>query len=265
LTVAAVIRRFVYGVLTRAPVGVVGRARRNALLAPILEGVQAVIGAPLYGHAVPVARGAGAGLLLVAERRSLAWLSGRVEPEVQEVLVEHLPPGATFVDVGASVGFFSLLAGRLVGPEGRVVAFEPQPAAVASIRRNVRLNSFDMVEVLEAIVSSRTAQAALVGIGKATAHVARGGDRHGLTVRATTLDDHFGGRLSPPVVVKIDVEGHERDVLTGMRRLLQRSSPVLLVETHGTTDAVRADLARHGYETTFLGARHLLCAPAEGP
>jgi FkbM family methyltransferase len=116
-----------------------------------------------------------------------------------------------------------------------------------------------MVEVVETAVSSRTGQAALHGIGSATARVADHDDRPAIRVRATTLDDHLGEHARAPVVVKIDVEGHEREVLAGMGRLLETCSPVLVVETHGTADGVRADLDRRGYTATSLGASHLLC------
>lgn len=240
-----------------------GRARTASRVAPLLEAVQSVVGAPLYGHVFPVARGPGAGLILVAERRSLAWLSGRVEPEVQGVLVEQVRPGATFVDVGASIGFFTLLAGRLVGPGGSVVAFEPQRDAASSLRRNAALNGFAMVEVVETAVGAQTGEASLRGLGKATAYIVDDGEWDGgtLRVKTTTLDDHFTEPVRAPVMVKIDVEGHEREVLRGMTRLLEEASPLLVVETHGTADDVRADLARHRYETTPLGRSHLLCTP----
>jgi FkbM family methyltransferase len=226
-----------------------------------LEATQAVAGAPLYGHAFPVAHGPAAGLTIVAERRSLAWLSGRVEPEVQAALVQHLRAGATFVDVGASIGFFTLLAARLVGPEGFVVAFEPQSAAVSSIRRNVVLNGFFTVKIVEAAVSAKTGQAGLRAVGKATAHLVPNA-RDAAPVEVTTLDDHFAQQPRGPVVVKIDVEGHEREVLAGMTRLLGESSPVLIVETHGTAEEIRAHLAGHGYATSSLGRSHVFCVPS---
>ena len=230
-------------------------------MAPLLEAVQSFVGAPLYGHAFPVARGPGAGLMIVAERRSLAWLSGRVEPEVQGVLAERVRPGATFVDVGASIGFFTLLACRLVGPAGSVVAFEPQRKAASSLRRNAALNGFAMVEVVEAAVSARTGEASLRGLGKATAHIVDDDEGEVQRVKTTTLDDRLTEPLRAPVIVKIDVEGHERDVLRGMTRLLEEVSPLLVVETHGTADDVRTDLAHRHYATTPLGRSHLLCTP----
>ena len=262
LTISANARRLVYRALTRAPAGAVGRARASARLGPVFEAVQAVAGAPLYGHAFPVAAGPGAGLMIVAERRALAWLSGHVETEVQAALVEHLRPGSTFVDVGASVGFFTLLAGRIVGPGGSVIAFEPQPGAACSARQNATLNGLSMVQVIEAAVGGRTGNAALHGVGKATAYVLPDGDRNTLRVETTTLDDHFAASPRVPTLVKIDVEGHEREVVAGMTRLLADSSPVLVVETHGTTEELRSDLAQRRYTTTSLGRTHLLCAPA---
>jgi len=141
------------------------------------------------------------------------------------------------------------------------VAFEPQPDAASSLRRNAQLNGFSMVEVVEAALSSWTGKGALAGIGKATAHIIDGRERDPLSVEVTTLDESLGGRSEPPVVVKTDLEGKERDVLAGMAMLLESHSPILVVETHGTVAEVRADLACLGYTTTALGASHLLGVP----
>jgi FkbM family methyltransferase len=261
MSAGAIGRRLMYRALIQVPGGAVGRARTAGKLAPLLEAAQAAAGAALYGHDFPVAHGPAAGLTIVAERRSLAWLSGRVEREVQAALVQHLRPGATFVDVGASIGFFTLLAARLVGPNGFVVAFEPQAAAVSSIRRNSLLNGFSTVKIVGAAVSAKAGQAGLRSVGKATAHLVPAA-RDAARVDVTTLDDHFVQRPRGSVVVKIDVEGHEREVLAGMTRLLGESSPVLIVETHGTADGIRADLAGHGYATSSLGRSHVLSVPS---
>src|SRR5260370_37638450 len=56
------------------------------------------------------------------------------EPQVQKALMDHLRPGMTFYDVGANIGVFSLMAARLVGPEGRVISFEADPEIAARLR-----------------------------------------------------------------------------------------------------------------------------------
>lgn len=257
--------RLAYRLVARAPAGAVGRARTSRHLAPLLERGLAAVGVPLYGTVVPIAHGPAAGLRLVAERRSLVWISGAVEPEVQEVLVRYLRTSGTFLDVGSSIGFFTLLAARIVGAEGAVVAFEPQPAAASSLRRNAALNGFETVTVVEAAVSSVPGHVVLEGVGKATARVVDGG-ADGMRVDCTSLDAYLADRSDlVPELVKIDVEGHEADVLAGMQESLLAHSPALVIEWHGEAAPVVAALARAGYTVSALGsgtsAGHLLARP----
>ena len=68
---------------------------------------------------------------------AVAFATGMAERPLQSALQRELRPGATFFDIGANVGFVTLIAARLVGPSGRVVAFEPVPENVAAIRENL--------------------------------------------------------------------------------------------------------------------------------
>ena len=79
---------------------------------------------------------------------------GTLEPPVQEALRRLIAPGAVFYDVGANVGFFTILGARLVGPAGRVVAFEPVPACARAVGRNIELNGFAHAEIREAAVGA---------------------------------------------------------------------------------------------------------------
>src|SRR5215813_2618674 len=86
---------------------------------------------------VTIRAGIGRGLRMDLSRASAWYAPGTNELPVQEVLAKWLSPGGVFYDVGANAGFFSLIASRLVGERGRVVAFEPSPAVAASLKRNV--------------------------------------------------------------------------------------------------------------------------------
>lgn len=271
-----VLERLAYRLVTRAPASTVGRARTAGRLAPLLELGFVAVGSPLFGTVVPIAGGPGAGLQLLAQRRSLVWISGRVEADVQVALTRFLKPGGTFVDAGASIGFFTLLAARLVGQAGTVVAFEPQPEAAEAVRRNVELNGFEGVTVVEAALSSRAGDALLSGVGSATARLVEG-DHGSAAVRVarTSLDVFLGehGDVAPDLV-KIDVEGHEADVLDGMRSTLATQRPVLLIEGHGDLGDVLARLEAARYAVSVLGSElppseapwsaHLLALPEEG-
>ena len=243
-------------IVTRAPAGAVGRARVAGRIAPLLESAFAAVGSPLNGRVVEIADGPARGLRIVGERRSLAWLSGRVEPEVQSVLERELIPGGVFVDAGASVGFFTLLAARIVGSGGRVVAFEPQPAAAAAIRANADLNSFSQVLVVEAALSDGGGTAVLEGLGTATAHVAtRAGSRRGLQVDRVSLDGFLEAHADlAPDLVKIDVEGHEASVLGGMAATLAEHGPTLVIELHGSPHPIVELLEATGYAVSVVGS-----------
>ena len=242
--------RLSYNLVARAPGGVVGRAR-TARVAPLLEACYAALGTPLYGSVVRVAHGPAAGIRLVGERRSLAWISGRTESDVQHALVAHLPSGGVFVDVGASIGFLSLLAARIVGPGGTVVAFEPQPEAARSIERNAALNGF-RVDVHQMAVSSRSGDVVLGDVGKATAHVVPRGE--GLHVPCTSLDSYLAEHEIEPDLIKIYVEGHEDDVLRGMRAVLERRRSAVIVECHDDAGGIVGQFEEAGYLVAVLGA-----------
>ncbi len=79
------------------------------------------------GQDAVILRGAGQGLRFNVAGSHSAFILGNHEPEVQELLESVLRPGMTYYDVGANVGFFAIIAARLVGPSGHVVCFEPLP------------------------------------------------------------------------------------------------------------------------------------------
>jgi FkbM family methyltransferase len=148
---------------------------------------------------------------------------GRVERQLFE---RSIVPGTTVVDVGANQGCFTLLFSRLVGPAGGVVALEPEPAVCDALERNCTLNSASNVTCLRVAAGAERAQGALH-----CARFNRGDNR--LTASATArsllveivpldllLDD---AEIS---FVKIDVQGHELHVATGMQRILERNAGI---------------------------------------
>jgi len=198
-----------------------------------------------------IARGAGRGLRFNAQGGIAGYAVGVAEPEVQEALQRLVRPGDVVYDVGASIGFITVICARLVGPAGRVVAFEPSRRALERLRRNVALNDFANVTVVDAAVGDRVGELRMHDTaGLVWGSVAEDG---GVAVRSTTLDAEIAGGLVPPRVVKIDIEGFEVHALAGMARTLADHRPVVLCETHGTGEEVRAVLAGHGYDVRALG------------
>jgi FkbM family methyltransferase len=138
------------------------------------------------------------------------------------------------LDIGANVGFFSLLAARHVGVDGRVIAFEPMPETRARLRRNVTLNGVSNVEVRTVAVTDQPGDvqfflgpdehsgiASLRPLGAKSAGAQK--------VFGTTLDSILP-EGTPVHLIKLDVEGAEAKALRGMQRILEEFHPHLLVE-----------------------------------
>ena len=150
------------------------------------------------------------------------WLTGRWEPVITEFFRRTLAPGDTFVDVGANIGYYSLLASRLVTQTGRVYAIEASPTILRLLQGNITLNRATNVEVIHAIAADREGErefwlAPESNIGHSTSveMLARtegmrpeGRVRCGTLTSIVPADQLLNARL-----IKIDVEGGERAVL----------------------------------------------------
>jgi FkbM family methyltransferase len=212
---------------------------------------------------IAVAHGPGRGLLLgptgigSGHVQAYGLVRGLLEPAVQEALRREVAPGAVVWDVGANLGFFTLLAARLGAR--RVEAFEPVAANAAAVRANAALNGLeDVVRVHEAAMGDVAGWAALHVVEDASwSHLADRGD-HAQTSSTVDVEVVTGdgvvatGRAEAPAVVKVDVEGSELAVLRGLRDVLAAASPVLVVETHETNAELAALLGGLGYAVENL-------------
>jgi FkbM family methyltransferase len=145
----------------------------------------------------------------------------------------------TFVDVGANVGAYSLFATQIPSVE-RWIAFEANPHAAAELRANIALNNLH-IEVREEAVSNKSGSLAFGLVSNyagtnavkstAIAHPARGAFRDEITVPAVALDSILP--LQAPFCLKIDVEGHEPQVIAGAGRFLQSPCVVQIEEYNG--------------------------------
>jgi FkbM family methyltransferase len=190
----------------------------------------------VQGKDLRISAGAGRGLRFNSAHSNPAYTIGTNEMPVQHALVEHLRPGDTFYDIGANVGFFTMLAAHLVGDAGEVIAFEPVPKNAAAIRHNQHLNGFRNITILEQAVANTCGTAQLqvthVSGGATLTEAGQVQDiEYLLQVPVTTVDaclrDH---KYSAPNVIKIDVEGAELSVLLGMSYTIHCYRPVVIFE-----------------------------------
>jgi FkbM family methyltransferase len=195
-------------------------------------------------------------------------VTGTYEPEVSATVRSLLRPGATFVDAGANIGWFSLLAAGLVGPGGRVVAVEPNPLNCDLARRSAEASGFANIEVFTVALSDRTRTVALETDGSNGRVVPIDGPppqpvRASFVVAAHPLDLLLNEAGVQHVdVVKLDVEGAEPLVLAGAPEMLARDRPALVSEFYplaldsspwGGADAYLAQLRQLGYRLSAIG------------
>lgn len=207
------------------------------------------------GRRATVRTGPGRGLRIGREQASADYRLGANELPVQEAVVASVSEGDVFYDIGSNVGFFALVAARLVGTSGQAYAFEPLPANLQQIAANSSANRIDNLTIIPYAVGDRAGAATLyldAHPGGATLSVddsSRVGGQ--MEVEVACIDDLVAsGRCRPPDVVKIDVEGLEPAVLRGMERTLSEHQPVVICELDAET--------REGVEAKVLEVTALL-------
>jgi FkbM family methyltransferase len=201
-----------------------------------------------------IQRGPARGLMIDAAGAHPGYALGTSEPLLQQALVDMLAPGDVYYDLGANVGFFTLLAARLVGPTGAVVAFEPDPHNARTLRANVARNGLGHVTVVEQGVADTSGTLRFNVQDSTMSRLAEEGE-DGIEVPVTTLDDFLaGGAVRRPTLVKLDIEGAEVGALRGATQLLADDAPEIICEVHGTEAEVREILAAAGYSLRLLEA-----------
>jgi FkbM family methyltransferase len=182
-------------------------------------------------------------------------------------LRSFVSPGSTVIDVGANIGFFTLKFGRWVGPRGRVVAIEPERRNLASLRR--RVGRARLEEVVECVHAAAVDHPGEVTLAVDRAHP--GGHRlaeNGEPVPAVTIDELTADDARRVSLVKIDVQGAEKLVLDGARRVIDKHRPAIFVElddaalaAFGSSGAELLEtLQSHGYTGYTLTRRGIRTA-----
>jgi FkbM family methyltransferase len=205
------------------------------------------------------------------------YVFGTHEPGVVSGLEELVQPGWTAIDVGANIGYFTLLLANRVGPLGKVIAFEPLAENFNILQENIKLNSHRNVVAENLALMSRTERIELRSATPgaitwvASVRVDQNSAVESQSVEATSLDEyvHKNG-IAKIDFLKIDVEGAEASVLAGARSVLDRDKPILLIELH-ELDRFKdkhpaiLKLRDHNYQIRSLGMRewqeHVIAEP----
>ena len=174
-------------------------------------------------------------------------------------LRDYLRPGDHFLDVGANIGLYALLAARLVGPTGRVEALEPDPLVGRRLQDNLARNPGAPVQVHAVAAGSAEGTARFVTQRGTSNHLARSDDDPGnvIEVRTVTLDAEFSHCQF--AAAKMDIEGAEPLALAGAERMLaSHNPPVWLLELNG-------QLRSYGFTEQGLAKRCTASNPCDDP
>ena len=202
------------------------------------------------------------------------FLTGDYEAGTTRVVEGLLNEGCTFVDLGAHIGYYTLLAAKLVGKTGRVYSFEPDPGNFVLLFKNVTVNDYTdrVIPVQKAIVghgerdkrlyfhSTRTSSSSL--------YTLEGGRPESIAVEAVSLDEFFASIGWPKVdVVKMDIEGAEKEALEGMHDLVSRNPRLRLIVDYNELTISAAGVTAEEFIATLksLGFVNLSFCGAEGP
>jgi FkbM family methyltransferase len=189
---------------------------------------------------------------------STKYIRGTYEAGDVQVFRETVREGSVVYDVGAHMGYYSVLASDLVGPSGSVVAFEPLPLNLRHLRRHLKVNGCGNVTVVDACVGERSGESGFQpGAGSGRGHMADDGP---MLVPMVSLDAFSAeGDVPAPACIKIDVEGAEYSVLKGAESVIDTARPTILLSIHG--NEVRRQcidfLVKHGYRLQPMGDRRL--------
>lgn len=187
------------------------------------------------------------------------WL-GSFELKKQRVFIEHVKEGMVIFDVGAHVGYYSLLASQLVGEKGYIVAFEPLPRNLYYFKKHIDINSIRNIRIIDAAILDACGEAYFIeGEDSSTGHINPDGP---LKVKTITLDSIVSsGDISTPNLIKIDVEGAEVQVLHGAYHTLANYHPMIMLATHGSYQQLECSNFLHelGYSLLPIDNQQVEC------
>jgi FkbM family methyltransferase len=172
-------------------------------------------------------------------QQQLFWY-GKYEKSLGVVLKKLLGPDSTFIDIGANIGYFSLLAAK-AAPESKIAAFEPVSYLFDALENNIALNNFKNIQSIKIAIGEKEEDRTIYlsggdNAGMSSFHKPENYSGKSEIVKVITLDSWFAGSgLTKVDIIKIDVEGNELYALKGMKEIITRFKPYILLELNPET------------------------------
>lgn len=224
----------IIGKLLRLPLQLIPRKTVIPILQGPLKGRRWIVGSSSHG----------------------CWL-GSYEFSKQNFFTEQIGEGQVVYDIGAHVGFYTLLSSHLVGKTGQVIAFEPFPPNINYLQQHIALNNLNNVDVVPKAVSDSFGQVTFqIAKSSSMGHIADGKTSgETLVVETVALDQFIEQQGLPlPDILKVDIEGEEFKFLQGAKNLFRTQNIKLFLATHGNEVHMSciAFLEELGYEVISL-------------
>ncbi len=154
---------------------------------------------------------------------------GFYEPSVSWAIQNEIKKGMTVIDVGANIGYFTLLMARCVGASGKVYAFEPDPENFNLLRKNVRINGYKNVILVKAAVARKKGKIGLFVNENSNAEhsiYSFSKNQKKILVNSWSLDEYFSDKDKKVDFVKLDIQGAEPEALLGMKKLIRKNPKI---------------------------------------
>lgn len=181
--------------------------------------------------------------------------AGIYEPHVSKVLKDRLRPGMTLVDIGANIGYFSLMAASLVGEEGRVFAVEPNSQNAKLLKASQQANGFDNITIIQTAAGRELALLSLNPSHSNAVTSQTSGELEKLLTQSTVpclkLDDVIPAQRRVDGI-KIDIEGAEYDALCGFAKRIERDHPFIVSEFCPDSLSSNSGVAPEAYLQFFI-------------
>ncbi len=201
-------------------------------------------------------------------------LNGSYEEFETEIVTKKVKKGDIVLDIGANIGYYTLIFARLVGEKGRVYAFEPDPVNFALLKRNIEINGYKNIVLIEKAVSDQSGkvQLFLCEENKGDHRIYNSGDnRTMINVESVSLDDYFDQKQQIDFI-KMDIQGAEGLALQGMKGILKRNKnikivtefwPIGLKRSGTSSKAVLASLQDLGFTLLELDEKKKQLSPVK--
>ena len=181
---------------------------------------------------------------------------GEYEPYTTSVLLNLVKPGDTVIDIGANIGYYTVLGATKVGKKGKVLAIEPEPTNLSYLKRNLVQNNIQNTQVFAGAVSHQEGELPLyISPTSAGEHSLVVKTNRTISVPVETLDHLVNIYKLEPTLIKIDVEGAEMDVLAGASQTLSGLRPTIIFEYSlrpPSSTYNLQNLIKHRYQLFFL-------------